>query len=92
MNVIDRARERIERDGWYQGAMHGPDGSHCILGALSKECDIVDREGTLHPAAVALQEETGHAIAPFNDAPSTSVEDVLLVLKRASARLDEMSS
>lgn len=103
MNVIDRARERIERDGWWSQSTGRSDGASqdalCVGNALDVEAAF-DR-GVQRPAVDAVCAELGHEPAAwnrsirriwrFNDDPSTSLEDVLLVMKRASARLDGAS-
>lgn len=96
-NIIDRGIERIKTHGWAQGmteASRGP--KLCMMTSLGG-----DTESPM-PAIRALCAEL--QIAPkgsmpdieklwaFNDDPSTTLEDVLLVLKRASARLDEQTS
>jgi hypothetical protein len=93
MNIIDRARERIERDGWVQGSF-GDDGHPvCLFRALKLEGHTPDeRLGAYAAVDAELPMFALGRITKFNDDPSTSLEDVLLVLKRASARLDGAAS
>lgn len=92
MNVIDRARERIERGGWCRGGYgdYEGDGPVCVMGALK----AVDRYRSLDGLALRTIadeiDDWGFTTVPeWNDDPATSYEDVILTLKRASVRLDE---
>lgn len=95
LGAIEVLRER----GWYQGDFAGPDGSVCVVGACYQHLF-----GQPHPPArfsgddaavlvfainvLALLKEPN--IAVFNDDPSTSYEDVVLILKRAAELAEEI--
>lgn len=91
-NLIDRARERIERTGWRQGALgdvHG-DGSVDVVGALLFAAGGKKVDWAVYQAII---DETGFLSIPtWNNDPSTSLEDVILALKGASARYGDDSS
>jgi hypothetical protein len=97
--ALELAGEILQRDGWSQGQALDSVGRHCALGAIGvavqktsgrtsvdytlirDECeDRVMKE--LQVAAPAF----ARAIPLWNDDPERTVEDVLLVFKRAAAR------
>jgi hypothetical protein len=97
-NVIDRGLGRIRKDGWARNSKDATTGvGHCMWTSLN---------GVQQTIAVAtliadvISEETGREyvypgisfIFDFNDDPATSFEDMALVMKKASARLDEAQS
>ncbi|CAD12012.1 hypothetical protein PV411_38700 [Streptomyces sp. NRRL_B-16638] len=68
--VLQRARARLERDGWCQGATVDEDGARCLYGALHAEAAST---GELHDAlAVLLDAIRRHfpdeeSVPAFND-------------------------
>ncbi|MET8668181.1 hypothetical protein ABZV87_28080 [Streptomyces tendae] len=68
--VLQRARARLERDGWCQGATVDEDGARCLYGALHAEAAST---GALHDAlAVLLDAIRRHfpdeeSVSAFND-------------------------
>lgn len=88
MNVIDQAAERL-RGHWMQGRYNDENGNMCLLGAMNwYHKQFAPACGFIVHELRAIGYIDG--IADFNDDPSTTEEDVLLLMKRASARLDEM--
>lgn len=94
MNILDKAADRIRSGGWVQGK--GGDvaggGPVCAVGAIDSVAEQDQLLSRYHLATKALHAEARTLGFPsavhFNDHPSTSVEDVLLLFKRASERLD----
>lgn len=107
-DIINRAREILERDGWCQGSAHKDDGTHCTMGALSIAADelqadpaVTTLEGQWCPvrgselymeAARLVSGQLGEgypkgagsgAVPVWNDLDTTTLEDVMLVLKKA---------
>jgi hypothetical protein len=74
-------------DRWCKGALRSQDGRYCIRGALR----TVDATGLLEPPILqAIGEVAGRRfrrIESFNDHPSTSHEQILMVLGRARANI-----
>lgn len=67
--------------------------SYCLVGAISKACDILNKDGETKgygPAFSYLSRETneywGLSVAGFNDEASTTYRDVINVLNRARIR------
>lgn len=92
-NIIDKAADRL-RGRWHQGWMGDTrgDGSVCLIGALCVAAEVSRASDIPHNVKKALRAELGHVdLVGFNDNPSTSEETVLLLMKKASARLDEAS-
>lgn len=94
------AHELITR-GWYQGDYEGPDGSVCLAGAsecsLFGECMSANRllfgkeRDQALMAAKAIAEAAGlpgvEHIAPWNDDPERTFDEVLRVAKEADELL-----
>jgi hypothetical protein len=97
--VIEDATE-ILKNNWHKGDMIGPDGeSFCMAGALcmasgakvvQHHFDAADMDHNLYSEALGrvgdtVRSETKHYSVPsFNDAGETSLEDVLLIMKKAA--------
>jgi hypothetical protein len=123
-DIVNRAAEVLERDGWTQHAAHRADGTHCLLGAVglaaaelyNSQMDaflyseehaarlegqnaldlvaeqIVKDYGVVHQT-YSEEEDQDYmdSLAPhervhiptWNDSPQRTVEDVLLILKKA---------
>jgi hypothetical protein len=79
--VYRSARERLEWDGWWQGSYRGPNGERCLLGALPNY--------HWYTALDRLTRVVGNT-AEWNDHPSRTKEDVILLLKFAEA--DELAT
>lgn len=87
--VFDRAIDVLHERGWHQGSYRDPDtGAVCIIGAISTAS-----RGSAHPMtgrewsliATVYRHLGLHGIAgvaPWNDAPERTVEDVFLALKQ----------
>lgn len=98
--VLNRAREIIERDGWSQGdykAKTTDDGDEatpvCALGAINRavsgRADIFAGPGVKPGVYTEVMHRLGSAIdrenvAYWNDDPHRTVEDVVLAFKRAA--------
>lgn len=124
-DIVNRAAEVLERDGWTQHAAHRVDGTHCLLGAVgmaaaelygsqmdaflfSEEhaarlegqnaldliAEQIDRDYPGRDTQTYCDEENQtylDSLAPhervhiptWNDSPQRTVEDVLLILKKA---------
>lgn len=107
--VLLKAVDIIERDGWHQGAAFaGPtpiDAPHdeymkaartapvCAMGAISRAVcgdasltpHTPEARSLYHQAAQLLaQNVPGNHIAWWNDQPSTTKEDVVLMMKRVA--------
>lgn len=107
MNIIDKAADRL-RGRWQKGELgdYTGDGDVCPIGALgwamgsdyesrALGMDRVWTSPELRTLNRVLREESlgrFDAVQSFNDDLSTSEEDVLLLMKKASARLDEATS
>ena len=91
-NLIDRAADRL-RGRWHQGGWTDHEGNVCVMGAL---CIGADQIEAIEAAITALNDvaraEFGINAIEYNDHRSTSEEDVLLLMKKASALLDERMS
>jgi hypothetical protein len=105
MNRFDKAVQRIETYGWRKQAYGNFDMGFCILGAMNADT-YNSRLNTRERAAVAsaawqlgsswiVEHEAPMAVAGclvrFNDEERTTEEDVLLLLKTASAAYNEQS-
>lgn len=81
---IDRVTELLGReDRWCKGALRSSDGRRCLAGAMLE----AEARTLLTPVLLqAIRETTGsryRRIEVFNDAPSTTHEQLLAVLHRA---------
>jgi hypothetical protein len=97
--MIDRGIRHIQENGWVQVGATGPQppGGACMSNAVAREFhrDGVQSLYTMPEYEALIAELDGMGISDvwnFNDNPATSLEDVLEVMKRASARLDEASA
>lgn len=83
--VLQRARHRLERDGWCQGATVDEDGARCLVGALRAEAAST---GELHDALAVLLETIrrrypdAETVPSFND--THDVRAVFRVLDQAA--------
>lgn len=95
-DVLTRAIEVLERDGWCQGTLHDQSGAHCALGALDAAARGMNADYWRTRLAVDRYMErnyriSGRDLAPtaeFNDDPMTTAEDVILSFKRIIAEQD----
>lgn len=107
-NIIDRGLAHLEREGWHQLPTSQTDTSvretegatakaTCLWVSIAR-CDVGNTERVAAKDALAAElgipdnVNTLDAIFDFNDARSTTFEDIRLVMKRASARLDRGES
>ena len=96
-------REHIERaaallkDHWIKGRAYDGEGNYCLVGALDAATDDtssgngnVTGSWTKAITAVSKQLPAGYVTIPqFNDATTTTEEDVLNLLRRAAEAADE---
>lgn len=88
-NVLNKALEVLERDGWCQGTAHDADGRHCALGAIQVATHSHVVINLPDGAAWRLRKAIGgppgriRGIAGWNDDPHRTYEDVVLVFKKA---------
>lgn len=91
--ILRSARDLVEQ-GWIKGSysrtnpVTGAE-SYCMVGAINKSAhspggflDFVNFE-VQEAVLKVLPDENRFAISSFNDAPETTLEDVLLVFKKA---------
>lgn len=90
MNIIDKGIRRILSDGWWKDGDDTTSG-HCITTSLAYDCNSNDQSAAWDAIKAELGVERLEDVWAFNDAPETSREDALLLMKRASERLDEQS-
>lgn len=97
--VLECALDTLNERGWCQGTMLDSEGRVCALGALSvaitKTWQLYETDLRIaSSSALSVAEdvfEVDHPndkIARWNDAPSTTVEDVKLLIKRAIEACD----
>lgn len=88
-NVLDAAADRL-RGHWIQHDQTGPRGGVCAVGAVYA---VTGDHELAFRATVALSgacfDDHGVGLIAFNDRADTTEEDILLVFKKASARMDE---
>jgi hypothetical protein len=91
VSVVDDlkgARERVEK-GWCKHRLRDGQGNVCAVGAICLQTGA--EMPARHPAAAQLRKflpkEFGGEIADFNDARSTTKEDVLMLFDKALADL-----
>lgn len=89
--VLDGAAKAIEEQGWCQHMMQNAEGNLCLMGGLLHGARQTQCPG-FYEAAQAVEDQvkqqTGASlVALWNDEPGRSVEDVLLLLKRAKETL-----
>lgn len=94
--LIDRAADRIERDGWAQDP--GRDGdSCCAFLAIVDECDdrhlgSGETEGVVAFLRQEIKEELGFfstayvSVVGWNDEPGRTKEEVLAAMRKAAGR------
>jgi hypothetical protein len=94
--LLAEAMQQIKAHGWYQGALSGPNGEVCAMGAIHKVmvshrlpyflCNANDSYNkALGYMSQALHSEGGNYVmlASFNDDRHTTEEDVMLLFKKA---------
>lgn len=96
--LLEKAHDVIVERGWCQNSFEDREGRVCALGALAAA--VNDGQATFSPWVLAIGRLDVHAKAKdllfreadfvpapqYNDHPSTSKEDVLLLFKRAAER------
>jgi hypothetical protein len=93
-DLLDRAADLLERDGWCQGSLDNADGQRCVMGAVYAARDDLVWSNDLaserslsvtHQATDALFDAIGWNIPEWNDSEQTSFEDVLSLLRGVAA-------
>lgn len=88
VDVLRKAKERLETYGWRKGAFIDTAGLCCAVGAVRKVTerypysltDLDVRESALKVLDSVLE---GRTIVGFNDSPHTTKEDVLALFDKA---------
>ena len=81
-NDLSAVEELLLADGWTQGTEFDPvTGSRCLLGAVTHV--LYKQESPERYSAVCETLGPAAAVAAFNDAPTTTLEDVLARLRAA---------
>ncbi len=96
--VLELALDMIEKNGWCQGGSGmNDDGQICVEVALSYARVSLGRDGWMEARKVVQSQvperfrdhTNGYtSIAFYNDAPSTSLEDIKLLFKRSIESLE----
>lgn len=90
MNVQDYARETrgvLEKKGWCQGMFEDTQGHLCLMGAINAVIGSANgvTVNTLRDDQIEIVRELSHRLglppSMWNDDPSTTLEDVMLILK-----------
>jgi len=96
--VFSGSKQKIQERGWYQGAINGPDGEVCLIGAIQltmREAQLPTEQqsvllppiyNTLHTLIANRTggEERAWAIGEWNDDPARTVDEVLELLDEAA--------
>ena len=89
-DVLDKAADVIERDGWCRHEYHDPEGRHCTVGAIEA---AVIQEGhfpiseTIDEAEDSLDRWLGQSVAAWNDDIARDVREVITSLRECAASL-----
>jgi hypothetical protein len=86
-DVLLTARNRLAAGRWCKGALRDDRGNVCMYGALS---EAMSRHGLLDSREVVkrlIPHMWCFSMAGFNDAPRTTLADVLTVFDKALAEL-----
>lgn len=98
IQVLRGTRGVLERSGWCQGRFTGPDGTHCLIGAISTAAGSDLEISAIDDVHEELRREirsTGYgadhqfeiAISKWNDEPGRTVEEVYGLLDRTVERI-----
>lgn len=81
--IIDKAIEVIEQQGWCQGDYVNDEGNVCMIGAL--RIAATNHRAAVNKVAEAIERETGlyYSVPEYNDYFAKSAEDAILMLKKA---------
>jgi hypothetical protein len=80
-DVLRKAGDVLRERGWYQGYYKAPDGSVCVLGAMSETM----LPATLWDRAIDVADTVAGTdnLARWNDATGRTVEEVLIAMDAA---------
>lgn len=83
-DVLERAAELLERDGWCQRQLHHCDGSRCVRGAII-DAALEVGEGSLPPSEW-LRRHLGakRSLPEWNDDPGRTADEVIAKLREAA--------
>ena len=81
--VLLRARDILLERGWVQGVSGAPGGPRCVGGAMSEASDSGHAVETFTRFVTSVGIRLG-GVAPWNDAPGRTREEVVLALERAA--------
>lgn len=87
---LENTMRVLDAHGWCQGVSHNRDGQVCLEGALAVAVSgtptlfgaTIQQCGRFNAGLRALNNALGGYAHQYNDLPTTSVEDVKLLLKR----------
>lgn len=92
-DVLRKAAEVIERDGWTRGVGTDESGAHCTIGALSvAAAETYTTWGLAFRAiynGLRAQGVASPGIVEFNDAPDRTAEEVTALLRFAADLSEE---
>lgn len=91
-DVLRKAAQIIERDGWVQGEATDEHDGHCLIGALDAAIgEIGPTRGSVFCAVYNGMRSLGlyAGIVEFNDAPGRKVEEVTALLRAAAVHAEE---
>lgn len=84
-DVLNRAADLIERDGWVQGRFRGPNGEHCATDAVVCACEF--SMVVYNDAVDVLLEAIRRQNLPrWNDEPGRTQAEVVAKLRAAARR------
>lgn len=82
--ILDRAANLLDRDGWIQGHLCGHDGEHCALGGI---LDVTTNDDPYAQAVDAVERVLGGALDVWNDAPERTKDEVTSTMRSVAAVL-----
>ena len=97
MNPYREAIKVLRRDGWKKYSLGSPGRPVCLTGALRQHTSAMTLGGPVWDRIDSLIREhfperisvRAYSMAPFNDHPDTTLDDVILVLEKTAIQYDE---
>lgn len=78
MKLTQDVIDILERDGWIQGSLHSPTGSHCMLGAAQVASNQLISGSKANAWALAIAAFFGwEAVEAFNDETGRTFNEVI---------------
>ena len=85
--VLNRAADLIETEGWCQGKLTNPKRKHtqyCVMGAIGQACDDLELKSRL-PSRRAIKDYLAiESLVCWNDAPDRTQAEVVAALRAAA--------